>query len=79
MRSVPVTIKPGLITLLAFGLAIAPAWSQSPSDRSTITTQTVRTKKKGRSPGGDIGSGSADIGKGAGKAAGNLAAGKPKN
>ncbi len=68
--------KFGLFTFLAFGLATAPAWSQSNADRSTTTTQkTVHTKKKGRSPGGDIGSGSADIGKGAGKAAGNLAAG----
>ncbi len=72
--------KFGLLTLLAFGLTTTAAWSQSNSDQSTTTTTqtTVHTKKKGRSPGGDVGSGSADIGKGAGKAAGNLAAGAGK-
>jgi hypothetical protein len=72
-------IKLGLITLLLFGLAaVVPARSQSTSDQGTATQKTVHAKKKGRSAGGDVGSGSGDIGKGAAKGAGNLASGTGK-
>lgn len=70
--------KLGLITLLLFGFAaVAPSWSQSTSDQNTTTQKTVHAKK-GRSAGGDVGSGSGDIGKGAAKGAGNLASGTGK-
>jgi hypothetical protein len=57
-------------TLTAHGQNQPAAANQSPTP-STPQTQ-------GRSPGGDIGSGSGDIGKGAGKGAGNLAKGTGK-
>lgn len=71
--------KSGHITLLLlFGLAI-PAWNQSTAEQTTTTHQKVeRTKKKSRSPGGDVASGTGDIGKGAAKGAGSLAAGAGK-
>ena len=65
----------GLITLLLFGLAVAPCYSQSGADQNK---KTVHTGKKGRSAGGDVASGSGDIGKGAAKGVGNLASGTGK-
>ena len=69
-----------LIAMLLVGLVPAlPAQSQSNSDRSTTPGQKAApVKGKGRSAGGDIGSGSGDIGKGAAKGVGNLAAGTGK-
>jgi hypothetical protein len=68
--------KSGLITLLLFILAAAvPGQSQSNSDQSQ---KSVHTEKKGRSAGGEVASGSGDIGKGAAKGAGNLASGTGK-
>ena len=42
-------------------LAVSPAFAQQSSGNQTTATQT-QTGKQGRSPGGDIGSGSGDIG-----------------
>ncbi len=69
--------KSGLILLLTFGLAaVLPAFSQSTSDQNATTDQkTVQKTKKGRSAGGDVGSGAGDIGKGAAKGAGSAAKG----
>lgn len=68
--------------VLLIGLAAAfPAQSQSQStsDQGTAATQpTAPVKQKGRSAGGEIGSGSGDIGKGVAKGAGNLAVGTGK-
>lgn len=67
-----------VLLLLAFTVVVT-AQGQSNSDQVAPTSQkTVKTKKKGRSAGGDIGSGSGDIGKGAAKGAGNLAEGTGK-
>jgi hypothetical protein len=75
-RRATVKTKFGLITLLLFGLAVGvPARSQSSLDQSQ---KTVPTREKGRSAGGDVASGSGDIGKGAAKGAGNLASGTGK-
>ena len=69
------------LALLAFGLtAYGQDQTTTAPDDSTnqpATTQPA-AQKHGRSPGGDIGSGSGDIGKGAGKGAGNLAKGTGK-
>ena len=65
--------------LLFASVAVVPARSQSSSDQVAPTSQkAVKSKKKGRSAGGDIGSGSGDLGKGAAKGAGNLAEGTGK-
>ena len=78
-RGATVKTKVGLFTLLLFGLTVSvPARSQSSSDQDTTSQKTVQTKKKGRSAGGDVGSGSGDIGKGAAKGVGNLASGTGK-
>lgn len=67
--------------MLIAGLSVGlPAFGQSVSDQSanqsTTTDQKAAKKtKKGRSPGGDVGSGSGDIGKGAAKGAGSAAKG----
>jgi hypothetical protein len=70
----------GLILILLVGLVAAlPAQSQLKSDQNTTPSQkSAPSKERGRSAGGDIGSGSGDIGKGAAKGAGNLAAGTGK-
>ena len=70
----------GLITLLVAGLAVAvPAQSQAVTDHSSGTSsKATHTEKKGRSAGGEMASGTGDIGKGAAKGAGNLAAGAGK-
>lgn len=66
-RSATVRARIGLVILLVFGLAaVVPGWGQS------------NTEKKGRSAGGEIASGSGDIGKGAVKGAGSLASGTGK-
>lgn len=71
--------KLGFVTLLLFGFAaVLPVQSQSSSGQNMSSQQMVHSKKKGRSAGGDVGSGSGDIGKGAAKGAGNLAAGTGK-
>lgn len=72
--------KLGSVAFLLLGLAIAlPAQSQSNSAQTSATPQkNVRAAKKGHSAGGEIASGSGDIGKGAAKGAGNLAAGTGK-
>jgi hypothetical protein len=52
---------------------------ESSSDQSpAINEKPVHHGNSGRSPGGDVASGSGDIGKGAAKGAGNLAAGAGK-
>ena len=62
--------KIGLITCLLFALAVAlPGQSQPGSDHY---------EKKARSAGGEVASGSGDIGKGAAKGAGSLATGTGK-
>ncbi|MBV9405383.1 MAG: hypothetical protein JO211_08565, partial [Acidobacteriaceae bacterium] len=56
--------KPVFLMLAAFSIfAILPASAQSNSDQTTTTTdqKTVHTKNKGRSAGGDIGSGAGDV------------------
>ncbi|HTZ89236.1 MAG TPA: hypothetical protein VMA71_02785 [Alloacidobacterium sp.] len=60
----------GLITCMLFALGTAlPGQSQPNSDHN---------QKKSRSAGGEVASGSGDIGKGAAKGAGSLAAGTGK-
>ena len=70
----------GLIPTLLVGLlSTPPAQSQPNSDQNTTPSQkSAPTKENGRSAGGDIGSGSGDVGKGAAKGAGNLAKGTGK-
>ncbi len=72
--------RSGLIMVVFAGIAVAaPAWAQSSADQTTVTQQkTVKTKKSGRSAGGDVASGTGDIGKGAAKGAGSAAAGVGK-
>ena len=64
------------LALLAFGVS-AYGQNQSTTTPNQATTQSAG-QRQGRSAGGDIGSGSGDIGKGAGKGAGNLAEGTGK-
>jgi hypothetical protein len=53
--------------------------SHAASDRSsTANPKSGHSQKKGRSPGGDVASGTGDIGKGAAKGAANLAVGAGK-
>jgi hypothetical protein len=69
----------GVVALLVFGLAVAlPLRGQSSSDQTSTTHTKAHAAKKGRSPGGDVASGTGDIGKGAAKGAGNLAVGAGK-
>lgn len=72
-------IKLGLFTLLLlFGLAtVVPARSQSNSDQSATAQNSARART-GRNAGGDVGSGSGDIGMGTAKGASNLTAGTGK-
>ena len=67
------------LALLAFTLS-AYSQNQPPKANQSATSPTSPStpQTQGRSPGGDIGSGSGDIGKGAGKGAGNLAKGTGK-
>jgi len=62
------------LALLAFGVS---AYGQNQSTPAPNEAGQSTVQKKGRSA-GDIGSGSGDIGKGAGKGAGNLAKGTGK-
>jgi hypothetical protein len=64
------------LVLLAFGIS-AYGQHQSTATPNENTAQPAG-QKQGRSAGGDIGSGSGDIGKGAGKGAGDLAKGTGK-
>jgi hypothetical protein len=84
-RSATVKSKLGLVALLVFGLTAAvPARSQSASDQnsaaqgSTAKSKAVHSEKKSRSAGGEMASGTGDIGKGAAKGVGNLAVGAGK-
>jgi len=71
--------RSGLMLLLLFGLvASAAAHGQSGANQSPAENHKSHHEKKSRSAGGEIGSGSADIGKGAAKGASNLAAGAGK-
>ena len=72
---------------VAFGLSAygqnqtapaANAQANQTSGAASSTTATAGAQPKGRSPGGDVGSGAGDIGKGAAKGAGNLAEGTGK-
>ena len=58
-------------------LAIALAFSSHPAHSQTQTTQPAPPKQT-RSPGGDVGSGTGDIGKGAAKGTGAAAKGAGK-
>lgn len=64
------------LALIAFGIS---AYGQNPSTTPADQhTSQSAAQKHGRSARGDIGSGTGDIGKGAGKGAGNLAKGTGK-
>ena len=63
------------IALIAFGLS-AYGQNQTPVADDAASQATVQ--KRGRSAGGDIGSGAGDVGKGAAKGTGNLAKGAGK-
>ena len=77
-RSAIVYSKLRFVAFLLFALAVA-APSRAASDQSsTANPKSGHTQKKGRSPGGDVASGTGDIGKGAAKGAGNLAVGAGK-
>jgi hypothetical protein len=67
------------LVVLAASLAL-PAWTQSPSTNQTQTTTNteVQKDKKGRSPGGDVASGTGNIAGGAAKGAGHAAEGVGK-
>jgi hypothetical protein len=67
--------KVAWIGLLVAGLAVSlPVSGQD----SAASQKPAHHEKKGRSPGGDVASGTGDIGKGAAKGAGNLAVGAGK-
>ena len=69
----------GITALLLVGLAgSVPALSQSGSGQYSTANQKKHHEKKGRSAGGEMASGTGDIGKGAAKGAGNLAVGTGK-
>jgi hypothetical protein len=66
---------------LAFGLAAYgqnSSQTQAPAAQPQTTQSTPATPSKGRGAGGDIGSGSGDIGKGVGKGAGKAGEGVGK-
>jgi hypothetical protein len=64
---------------LVFILALSAAsWAQTADDPQSQKTESQKQKKKGHSAAGDIGGGTADVGKGAAKGAGNLAKGTAK-
>jgi hypothetical protein len=68
----------GLATVLLFGLALAAPVQLTFAQSSRTDTKATHNQKKGRSAGGEVASGTGDIGKGAAKGAGNLAAGTGK-
>jgi hypothetical protein len=68
--------RAGILSLALLGSGLS-AYGQNPST-TTADQPTRQSTVQGRSAGGDIGSGSGDIGKGAGKGAGNLAKGTGK-
>jgi hypothetical protein len=59
-------------------MAFGQTQTTVPASQSGSATQAAPVQPQGRSAGGDIGSGSGDIGKGAAKGAGNIAAGTGK-
>ena len=69
--------KSAAALLLAVGFCISiPVLGQSGSETTTTDQKAVRkANHQGRSPGGDVASGTADVGKGAAKGAGNAAKG----
>jgi hypothetical protein len=73
-----VRTKLGFAALVMFGLAAAalPGHAQASPDQGS--TKATHPQKKGRSAGGEVASGTGDIGKGAAKGAGNLAVGAGK-
>jgi len=70
------TIFPALLVLATASFAGSRTYAQQQS--TPPPAQTQPTVPAGRSPGGDVGSGAGDIGKGAGGAAGNVAKGTGK-
>ena len=69
-------VKSGFLVIALVGsLAATQAWSQSSSEQTTTNDQKRVEGKKGRSAGGEIGSGSGDVAKGAAKGAGSAAKG----
>src|SRR5580693_5920938 len=77
-RSAIVYSKLRFVAFLLFALAVVVP-SQAASDQSSAANpKSGHSQKKGRSPGGDVASGTGDIGKGAAKGAGNLAVGAGK-
>ncbi len=68
----------GIVSLALLALGI-PAYGQNQPPGPQMTPAAPPTAQtQGRSPGGDIGSGAGDIGKGAGKGVGDLAEGTGK-
>ncbi len=65
-----------LLSFLVLGLTL-PLSAQT-ADQQTTQDKHTKVKKHGRSPGGDVASGSGDIAKGAAGAAGHAAAGAAK-
>ena len=66
------------VGILCFSLAAFGQTQTAPAPQPANNTAQPAPVKHGRSAKGDIGSGSGDIGKGAGKGAGNLAKGTGK-
>jgi hypothetical protein len=68
--------RAGVLSLALVAFAVSAYGQSQPT--ATPNQATEQTNKQGRGGGGDIGSGSGDIGKGAGKGAGDLAKGTGK-
>ena len=64
-----------LVLILALTTA---GWTQTADDQSQTPASQNNKEKKGHSAAGDFGGGTADVGKGAAKGAGNLAKGTAK-
>ena len=67
-----------LVAFVLFALAVALPGRAGSDQSSASNPKSAHSHKKDRSPGGDVASGTGDIGKGAAKGAGNLAAGAGK-
>jgi hypothetical protein len=67
-------------TMVFILILSAVAWAQTTEDQQSqpTTSEKKADRKKGHSAAGDIGGGTADVGKGAAKGAGNLAKGTAK-
>jgi len=77
-RSAIVYSKLKFVAFLLLALAVAVPIHAASDQSSASNPKSVHSQKKGRSPGGDVASGTGDIGKGAAKGAGNLALGAGK-